>query len=139
MTIRDVAARALRNALQTLLPLLALASAGQITGASAGAALAAAGIASGVSVLKALSGLQVDATAPLAGQLAERAGAAAAGAALAVIPLDLAGVLSADWRTIAVTIGGSVALSIISWSMDHLPADQAPAASPAGGHLFGDR
>jgi hypothetical protein len=138
--LRDIGARALRNALQTMLPLLALASAGRIDGASAAAVCAAAGIAAIVSVLKSASGLQADPAAPLATQLLERALAAAAGSALALVPLDLTGVLSADWVAIGTAVVGAAALSLASWSLDHLPADQAGQVDlQVTQHRIGDR
>ncbi len=127
-TLRAALARALRNALQTLLPLLALASAGQIDGASAGAVAVAAALAALVSLVKTAAGLQADPAASLSVQLAERALAAGAGAALGLIPLDLGGVLAADWAAIGTAVAGAAVLSVVSWSLDHLPADaEAPA------------
>lgn len=112
---RDTAVRAVRNAVQVTLPVLALAASGRIDSAGLLAVAAAAALAGLLSVLKALAGLAVDTGAPVWQQAAERALAAAAGAVVALWPLDLAGAVTADWASIGLAAAGAGALSIATW------------------------
>lgn len=112
---RDILARAIRNSIQVLLPVLVLASSGQIDGLTIRNAIGAAVLSGVVVVLKALSPLNASPTDPLGWQLVERAVGAFAGAALAIIPLDLTSLLSLDARTVAISIAGSVLLSFAAF------------------------
>jgi hypothetical protein len=123
---RDVLDRAVRQGVQVLTPVLLLASAGQIDGVSAASAAIAAGLAAVAVVLKALSGFNT-------GDPIERAVGAAAGAALAVLPLDFAGVLSLDARAAVTSILGSVLLARAMYVTN--PPATASAGAPASGSV----
>lgn len=111
----DVAARAGRQAVQVLVPLLALAAAGDLTpaaGADLPAYALAAGLAVLVTVLKALAGLSVGLRAPWWEQALERAIAAAAGAVAGLLPADGLGLLTTDWRAVGIAAAGAAALAL---------------------------
>lgn len=112
---RDAAVRAVRNAVQVTLPVLTLTAAGVIDRAGALAVVAAAGLAGLLSLLKSVAGLQAPVDAAPWVQALERAAAAAAGAVAALLPLDLAHAVTADWGAIAVAAAGAAALSVATW------------------------
>ena len=118
----DVLARSGRNAVQVVIPLLVLASTGQVQSAGILTTLAAAGLAALASVLKAMTPLTSDSSDSIAWQVFERAVGAAAGAALAVFPLSWMDAVHMDWRVAAVSVAGSVGLSLVSW-VTNTPAD----------------
>lgn len=138
----DVAARAGRQAVQVLIPLLALAAAGDITGADPAAYAFAAGLAVLVSVLKALAGLSVGVLAPWWEQALERAIAAAAGAVAGLLPADGLGLLAMDWRAVGIAAAGAAGLAIAAMITNRpqpLPGILEPlpdSAYPPGARLL---
>jgi len=124
---RDVLSRAVRNGVQVLAPVLLLASSGHIDGVTALNAGVAALLAACVVVLKALTPFNT-------GSVFERAVGAAAGSALAILPLDLTGVLHLDVRSAAISVLGSAILAMVMYFTNPptiTPAD-APVAADAG-------
>lgn len=113
----EIGVRALRNAIQVALPVIALAATGVLDSAGVIAVAAAAGLAGVLSVLKSLAGWTVDPAAPVWQQLTERSVAAAAGAVAGLLPLDLQGALVADWRAVAIAAGGAAILSLATWAV----------------------
>ena len=116
---REVLDRAVRQGVQVLTPFLLLASAGKIDGVTALNTLVAAGLAAVVVVLKALSVFNT-------GSVYERAIGAAAGATVAVLPLDLFGVLHLDARSTITSILGTVALSLVGFYTNPPASTVAP-------------
>lgn len=111
---RDVLARAGRQAAQVVIPVLALATAGNLVGVDPlGVALGMA-LAVALTVLKAVLGLSVDPRAPLVQQAAERAASAAAGALLAVLPVDGRALLDLDWGIVGTAVAGAVGLALVA-------------------------
>jgi hypothetical protein len=109
---QDVAARAGRQAVQVLIPVLALAAAGDITGIDAPAAAAAVALAVVVTFVKAIAGISIGARAPWWQQGIERAAAAAAGAVGALLPADGLGLLALDWGDIGIAAAGAAGLAL---------------------------
>lgn len=112
---RDLAVRAVRNAVQVTLPVLALAASGRIDSAGVLAVAAAAFLAAVLSAVKTVSGLTLDPGAPDWQQAAERALAAAAGAVAGLLPLSLNDAIVADWRSIGVAACGAAGLALATW------------------------
>ena len=123
---RDVLARAGRQAVQVLTPVLALAAAGDITGLDPLAVAYTVAAAAAVTVLKAAAGFAADPGASVVVQGVERALAAAAGAALAVVPANLAGWLDVDPRVAVASIASSAGLALAAMITN--PPAVAPAA-----------
>ena len=123
---RDVLARAGRQAVQVLTPVLALAAAGDITGLDPLAVAYTVAAAAAVTVLKAAAGFAADPGASIVVQGVERALAAAAGAALAVVPANLAGWLDVDPRVAVASIASSAGLALAAMITN--PPAVAPAA-----------
>lgn len=119
----DVRDRSLRNAFQVLVPLLVLAQAGQISGLGVRNTAVAAALAAVATVLKSVAGIVADQSSSIGWQYLERGLGAAAGAALAVLPLDWAGAISLDWKAAATAIVSSVVLSLgTTWGVPLSPA-----------------
>lgn len=95
---RDAVSRAVRQALQTLVPTLLVVAGGTATGIDVPAVVALAAVTALVSLLKSVTGFKLPADAPVAWQVAERAVTAAAGAALGFL-----------------TVGGTDIASSIPW------------------------
>lgn len=116
---------ATRNAIQVLIPVLALVATGEITGA--GAATIGVGM-----ILAFVSSLGKSAmrwhAAPTAAwywRLLDRVAPASIGALLAVWPADLGGLLVTDWRGVAASVGGAGLTAGVMWALEILPAEQA--------------
>lgn len=109
---QDVTARAGRQAVQVLIPVLALAAAGDVTGIDPAATAAAVALAVLVTLVKAIAGITVSTRAPGWQQALERAGAAAAGAAAALLPADGLGLLTLDWGDLGLAAAGAAALAL---------------------------
>lgn len=108
---RDVLDRALRQALQVLLPVLGLAATtGRIDVKAVAAVAVVAVTQAAVVIFRALTELRASDGAPLALQVLDRAVAAAAGALLAIFTADGFDLLAADGRAIAT----SVALTVLT-------------------------
>lgn len=138
----EVAGRAGRQAVQVLIPLLALAAAGDVTGADLPAYALAAALAVLVTVLKALAGLSVGLLAPWWEQALERAIAAAAGAVAGLLPAAGLGLLTTDWRAVGLAAAGAAALALAAMVTNRptpLPGVLEPlpdSAYPPGARLL---
>lgn len=121
--LADAFGKATRNAVQVLVPLLALVSAGTVTGADAIAVSIAAALAFVASLGKSALDWRAGAGAPWYLRLLDRVGPAAVGAVLALWPTDLAGVLSADWRAIGLAAAGAAGTALVMWLLEVLPAE----------------
>jgi hypothetical protein len=127
----DTVARAGRQAVQTVIPVLALAAGtGGVTGFDYGDGLAVAALAALITVLRAVTGLRAPAGASLLVDGADRALAAAAGTALALVATDGFDLLHADWKTIGVAVAGSALLALAAM-FTNTPAPPLPP-EPAG-------
>ena len=131
---RDLAVRALRNAVQVTLPVVALAATGVIDSAGLLAVAAAAFLAAVLSAVKTVSGLTLDPGVPDWQQAAERALAAAAGAVGGLLPLSLNDAIVADWRSIGVAACGAAALSVFTWVLRGTGSADEPVADVDGRH-----
>lgn len=120
---REVLDRAVRQGVQVLTPLLVLASAGQVDGLTVETSAAAAGLATIAVVLKAVSGFNT-------GSVYERGAGALAGALLAILPLDLTGVLHLDVRATLTSIAGTTLLALIGYRTNP-PVSSAPSVPDA--------
>lgn len=115
---RPIGVRAVRNAIQVTVPVLALAAAtGQLDAAGLAGVGVAAVLAAALSVVKFAAGLKAEASAPAWLQAGERAAGAAAGAVVGLVPSTLQGALTTDWRGFAVTAAGAAALSLATWAL----------------------
>lgn len=121
--LADALGKATRNAVQVLVPLLALVSAGTVTGADAIAVSVAAALAFVASLGKSALDWRAGADAPWYLHLLDRVAPAAVGAVLALWPTDLAGALSADWRAIGLAAAGAAGTSLVMWLLEVLPAE----------------
>lgn len=109
---RTVLARAGRQAVQVLIPVLTLAVAGDVTSIDPVAVALGVALAGAVVVLKALTGLTTSPDDPVAVQAFERAVGAAAGALLAWAPTDALGLLQMDGRALAISTAASAGLAL---------------------------
>jgi hypothetical protein len=121
--LADALGKATRNAVQVLVPLLALVSAGTITSADALAVSVAAALAFVASLGKSALDWHAGPDAGLLLRLLDRVAPAAIGAVLGLWPTDLAGVLVADWRAIGLAAAGSAGTSLAMWLLEILPAE----------------
>jgi hypothetical protein len=121
--LADALGKATRNAVQVLVPLLALVSNGSITGADALAVSVAAVLAFAASLGKSALDWHAGPDAGLLLRLLDRMGPAAVGAVLALWPTDLAGALAADWRTIGLAAAGAAGTALVMWLLEVLPAE----------------
>lgn len=119
----DALGRATRNAVQVLIPLLALVSAGTVTGADARAVSVAAALAFIASLGKSVLDWHAGPDAGLLLRLLDRVAPAAVGAVLALWPTDLAGMLAADWRAIGLAAAGAAGTALAMWVLEVLPAE----------------
>lgn len=108
------AERAVKNAIQVMLPVLVLAGQGDIARFGVLSGLAATVLAAGLSVVKSLAGLTADDTAPAWVRVGERGAAAAAGAVAALWPLSWDGAINADWQAIAAAAVGACVASAVT-------------------------
>lgn len=135
---QDVAARAGRQAVQVLIPVLALAAAGDVTGIDPLAAALAVALAALVTVTKALAGLTVGTRAPWWQQALERAVAAAAGALAWLLPAEGLDLLVMDWGDIAVAVAAAAGLALAAMVTNQpqpRPGEQLP---PADVYIYPD-
>ena len=123
--LADALGKATRNAVQVLVPLLALVSAGTVTGADALAVSVAAALAFVASLGKSALDWRAGSGAPWYLHLLDRVTPAAVGAVLALWPTGLAGALAADWRAIGLAAAGAAGTSLVMWLLEVLPAEAA--------------
>jgi hypothetical protein len=123
--LADALGKATRNAVQVLVPLLALVSAGTVTGADALAVSVAAALAFVASLGKSALDWHAGPDAGLLLRLLDRVAPAAVGAVLALWPSDLAGALSADWAAIGLAAAGAAGTALVMWLLEVLPAESA--------------
>jgi hypothetical protein len=121
--LADALGKATRNAVQVLVPLLALVSAGTITGADALAVSVAAALAFVASLGKSALDWRAGPDAGLLLRLLDRVGPAAVGAVLALWPTNFAGALAADWRAIGLAAAGAAGTALVMWLLEVLPAE----------------
>lgn len=106
---RDVLDRAFRQALQVLLPVLALAATtGRVDVKAGVAVLVVAVTQAAVVVFRALTEIRASSGAPLALQVLDRSVAAAAGAVLAILTADGFDLLALDVRAAALSVAFTV-------------------------------
>lgn len=122
---RDILARAMRNGVQVLLPVLILASTGKIDGLTVANAAAAAALSAFAVIAKTLAGFTANPGDSLTWQIAERAIGAAFGAVVALLPLTLSDALQLDLRTAVVSVLGSVLAAFGAW-ITNPPVAQDP-------------
>lgn len=123
--LADALGKATRNAVQVLVPLLALVSAGTVTGADAASVTVAALLAFLASLGKSALDWHAGPGASLPLRLLDRVAPAAIGAVLALWPTDLAGVLAADWGAIGMAALGAAGTALVMWLLEVLPAESA--------------
>ena len=123
--LADALGKAARNAVQVLIPLLALVSAGTVTGADAGAVTVAAALAFILSLFKSALDWRAGADAPAVLKLLDRVLPAALGYLIGVWPLDLAGALSTDWPAVGLGTLGAAGTALAMWLLEILPAESA--------------
>jgi hypothetical protein len=116
---------ATRNAVQTLVPVLALVAHGTITSAGLITVSVGAGLAFLASLGKSTLGWHASMAAPWYLRLLDRVAPAAVGALLAVWPADLAGALATDWQGIAWSAGGAALTAFVMWLLEVLPNEMA--------------
>lgn len=122
--VHDALDRAVRNAVQVIIPTLTLASTGVVDLHGLGPVAVTALLAGTISILKTLSGLTASTDTPPLTALAERAAGAAAGAVVALFPQDYAGAIGADWAAIGTAALGAAVLSLAMGAFDVIPADE---------------
>jgi len=116
---RDVLARAGRNALQVVLPVVLLAqTTGTVTGLDWRATVDLTVAAVAVTVAKALAGLSADASAPTSVRALERAVPAAAAVLLGVLTAPAWSVFRADWTGISVAALSAAVAAVIHMAVD---------------------
>jgi hypothetical protein len=116
---RDVLARAVRNALQVVLPVLALASTtGTIAGVDWRATLDLVASAAVVSLVKAMLGMTADDTAPVACRALERAVPAAAAVLLGFVTAPAWSMFCADWAGIGVATLSAALAAVVHMVID---------------------
>lgn len=109
---RDAISRAVRQAIQALIPTLLVIAAGGTRGLHVKAVLGLAGLAALVSLLKTAANLTLPGEAPLWEQVAERAVTAAAGTAIGLLTVD--GFIPRDainWQQTLTAVIGSALLA----------------------------
>lgn len=116
---------ATRNAVQVLVPVLALVSAGTITGADALSVVVAAALAFVASLAKSALDWHASSGAAWYLKVLDRVAPAAIGAVLALWPTDLAGALSANWAAIGEAALGAAGTAFAMWLLEILPAEKA--------------
>jgi hypothetical protein len=121
---QDLASRVVRQVLQALAPTFIVIASGSLQGVDLKGALILAGVTAVVTVLRWITDLRVPADAPTALQVADRALAAAAGAALGFFAGDLAGT-AIDWSGALTAAVGAGVLAVIM-------ARTNPPVVPAG-------
>jgi hypothetical protein len=124
---RDVAERAFHNALQVVVPVLALGTAGDLAGVDPLDIVLTVGLSTVVVVGKAVAGLS-------GGSWLERAAGAAAGSALALLPVKALDLVGYDWRTFAVAVASSALLAVTK-SLVAQPQDLPVVAAAVGTDL----
>jgi hypothetical protein len=111
---RDLFERVIRQVLQVIGPVLAVvASTGEgfeIVPVALAVALAVL-----VTVAKALVDMKAPEGAPVWRVLLDRAGSAAAGTLIGLLPVDAFGLLAVDWQKVAVAVAASAALAVVSY------------------------
>jgi hypothetical protein len=111
---RNVAERAVRQALQVSAPILAAIVASG-NGLDAGATIGAILVAVVLTVLKAVAGARSDADDSKVKQLVDRAGSALAIALLAFVPLDWADWATVDWGKALTAAVAAAALAVVQF------------------------
>ena len=109
---RQIIDRSGRQAIQVMIPILAVAASGDLSGIDLQDVAFTVAIATVVVVLKAVAGLSVSPADAPGWQAIERAAGAAAGAALSLLPAKALDLLAFDWRTFTVAVVGSAAMSV---------------------------
>jgi hypothetical protein len=111
---RDVVSRAVRQALQTLIPTLLVVAAGSTAGIDVGAVGVLAGITVLVGLLASVAGLKAPADSPLWLTILDRAGKAAAGTALGFLTVDgVTPVTVIEWDATVTATLGAAALAVV--------------------------
>ena len=120
---RAVLARAGRQAVQVVIPVLTLAVAGDVTGIDPLAVGLGVALAAAVVVLKAVTGLTASPDAAPAVQAFERVLGAAAGSLLAWLPTDALGLLHMDIQAVLISTAASAGLALAAmWTNPPAPA-----------------
>lgn len=113
-SLSDVLDRAVRNVVQVLIPVLAIAAgSGSLEGIDYLAVADLAGVAALVTVLMAGANLVVDPSASLAVQAAERALKAFAGSLVATVGAVQFSLFDASWQTLAIAAASSAVLAVL--------------------------
>jgi hypothetical protein len=108
----DVLDRSGRQAVQVLLPFLALLATGSVTGLHPLTVADLVVVAALVVVAKAVVGATVPADGPWWAQAGERAASAGAASALGYLSAGGFSMLRADWTTIGISVAGSIAVAV---------------------------
>ena len=128
---RDVLARAGRNALQVVLPVVLLAqTTGTVTGLDWRAILDLVASAALVTVVKALAGLSADERSPMAVKALERSVPAAAAVLLGFLTAPAWSLFHADWTGVGVATLSAAVAAVVHLVVDPplTPAQLAAAA-----------